>query len=270
MSLTPFTYEDQQVRVLDIDGEPEFVAPDVARILGYSEASAMTRTLDDDEKGLRIVQTLGGQQQVTTVTEAGLYSAILRSRVPTAKPFRRWVTHEVLPSIRKTGSYTTAPTPALTDDEIMHQALVISTQRVQALTATIEQQGARLALVEPKADAFDRWLSSNVDYPVAVVANALAGLGADMGRNRLFDWLEAARWIYRIPPKGQWHPRQEQIETRRLSVRLGKQLNTRSGEEFATYTVRITPKGAVEIGKRLGLLPEAVAAALDAETEAAA
>ena len=91
-----------------------------------------------------------------------------------------------------------------------------------------------------------------------------------MGRNRLFDWLEAARWIYRIPPKGQWHPRQEQIETHRLSVRLGKQLNTRSGEEFATYTVRITPKGAVEIGKRLGLLPEAVAAALDAETEAAA
>ena len=259
-TLVPFAYGDQSVRVLNLDGEPWFVLADLTRVLGLSQYR--TDRLDDALiRNHPILDSLGRTQQATIVSEPGMYEVVIRSDKPEAAAFRRWITSEVLPAIRRTGGYSV--TPQLTEDQIVHQALQITAQRVETLTA-------RLALVEPKATAFDQWLSSNVDYPVAVVANALAGLGADMGRNRLFDWLEAARWIYRIPPKGQWHPRQEQIETRRLSVRLGKQLNTRSGEEFATYTVRITPKGAVEIGKRLGLLPEAVAAALDAETEAAA
>ena len=95
-----------KIRVIDKDGIPWFVASDVSFILGFSEASAMTRNLDDDEKGLSNEQTLGGEQSVIIINESGLYSAILRSRKTEAKAFKKWVTSEVLPAIRKNGSYT--------------------------------------------------------------------------------------------------------------------------------------------------------------------
>jgi len=105
VQLLPFQFEALQVRVIDREGEAWFVASDVATALEYSEPSAMTRHLDDDEKGLSIVQTPGGNQDAIVINESGLYSAVLRSRKPEAKRFKRWVTHVVLPSIRKTGGY---------------------------------------------------------------------------------------------------------------------------------------------------------------------
>ena len=94
--------------VRDEDGEPMFVAGDVAKILGYGDATHMTRRLEDDEKGLRPVETPGGTQMANVITEPGLYSAILGSRVPEAKAFKRWVTHEVLPALRRDGGYMVA------------------------------------------------------------------------------------------------------------------------------------------------------------------
>lgn len=108
MNIIPFNFESQQIRVVEINNEPWFVATDIASILEYTEAAAMTRYLDDDEKGLSIVRTLGGEQSVSVINESGLYSAILRSRKPEAKAFKKWVTSDVLPSIRKTGSYSAA------------------------------------------------------------------------------------------------------------------------------------------------------------------
>lgn len=93
-----------QVRVVDVNGEPWFVARDVCDCLELDLASG-ARGLDDDEKGLHTMQTPGGQQEMSIVSEAGLYSLILRSRKPEAKAFKRWITHEVLPTIRKTGGY---------------------------------------------------------------------------------------------------------------------------------------------------------------------
>lgn len=93
-----------QVRVVDVNGEPWFVARDVCDYLELDLASG-ARGLDDDEKGLHTMQTPGGQQEMSIVSEAGLYSLILRSRKPEAKAFKRWITHEVLPAIRKTGGY---------------------------------------------------------------------------------------------------------------------------------------------------------------------
>ncbi|WP_447891393.1 BRO-N domain-containing protein [Pseudomonas atacamensis] len=104
-----FEFETQAVRVVSDDaGEAWFVASDIATVLEYRTASDMTRHLDDDEKGTRNVRTLGGEQEMTIINEAGLYSAILKSRKPAAKRFKRWVTHDVLPSLRKTGSYSLA------------------------------------------------------------------------------------------------------------------------------------------------------------------
>lgn len=95
-----------QVRSMMIDGEPWFVGRDVAEILGYKElAKAVRDKVDDDDKGVSVLDTPGGKQEIKIINEAGLYSLILSSKLPSAKDFKRWVTSEVLPTIRKTGSY---------------------------------------------------------------------------------------------------------------------------------------------------------------------
>lgn len=108
-NIVPFNFENHPVSVItDGNGEPWFVAKEVAAILDYSDAEAMTRRLDDDEKSNRQIVGLGsptGGKGITLINESGLYSAILGSTKPEAKPFKRWVTHDVLPSIRKTGKY---------------------------------------------------------------------------------------------------------------------------------------------------------------------
>ena len=116
---TIFNFRSTEVRTVTIDGEPWFVLSDVVDVLGFSRSRDSARMLDDDEKGAHIVRTPGGDQEVIIINESGVYSLALRSRKPEAKPFRKWVTSEVLPAIRKTGQYAaTAPqalaaTPAL-------------------------------------------------------------------------------------------------------------------------------------------------------------
>lgn len=123
-----FEFETLPVRVLSgDDGELWFVASDVSGALEYRDAGNMIRILDEDEKGTRIVSTLGGAQDMLIINEAGLYSAILRSRKPAAKRFKRWVTHEVLPSIRKTGGYQTGNKPNVT------QQIALSRHRLALL-----------------------------------------------------------------------------------------------------------------------------------------
>lgn len=104
-----FSFDGTAVRVVLMNGEPWWVASDLSTALEYGVASAMTRHLDDDEKGVSIVHTLGGDQEMLVINESGLYSAILRSRKQSAKRFKKWVTAEVLPSIRKHGAYMMPP-----------------------------------------------------------------------------------------------------------------------------------------------------------------
>lgn len=104
-NVVPFNFGKQQVRTLLISGEPWFVATDIAAALQYRDSFNMCRNLDDDEKGTQIVSTLGGAQEMLAINESGLYAAILRSRKQEAKLFKKWVTGEVLPAIRKTGRY---------------------------------------------------------------------------------------------------------------------------------------------------------------------
>ena len=98
-------YKENPVRIIEKDGEPWFVAKDVAVILGYRDAYTLVRRLDEDERGTRKVCTPSAEQEMTVINEAGLYNAILCSNKAEAKAFKRWVTHDVLPSIRKTGAY---------------------------------------------------------------------------------------------------------------------------------------------------------------------
>lgn len=152
-ALMPFTYEGAQLRTVVVDGEPEFVAADVCRILDHSNPSAAVSGLDDDERGLRNVETPSGVQQMVTVTEAGLYSLIIRSRKSEAKTFRRWITHEVLPAIRKTGRYSATPAfdpTTLTRREILTMALEAE-ERAEVAEAKVAELG-------PKADLADQYL----------------------------------------------------------------------------------------------------------------
>lgn len=133
--LTIFAYESSAVRTVVQDGEPWFAATDVAKILGYRNAPDMVRNLEDDEKGTQIVRTLGGDQELLTISESGMYAAIFKSRRAEARKFRKWVTAEVLPSIRKTGAYldphaAVSPAPTFLTGNPSHGAdLVVAADR---------------------------------------------------------------------------------------------------------------------------------------------
>jgi prophage antirepressor-like protein len=125
------------VRTVTIAGEPWWVAKDVCAILEISHGASSLRSLDDDEKGVHSMHTLGGDQDLTVINESGLYSLILRSRRPEAKVFKKWITAEVLPTIRQTGAYVT-PVAAQSLSAELAPAMAIIAQAIQALTGKSE------------------------------------------------------------------------------------------------------------------------------------
>ena len=192
--ITPFAYGDQQVRVVTgADGEPWFVAADIAKALGYSIAPAMVRSLADDEKGMQIVHTPGGDQKAAIISEAGLYSAVLRSKAPGAQAFKRWVTHEVLPTIRKRGGYLTpeAAEKALTDpDFIIRLATSLKEERAkrQAAEAQIEADAPHTR--------FGRTIAgTDGDLLVKQVADLITQGGRPISVVTLFKWLRTHGWL---------------------------------------------------------------------------
>ena len=150
-----------EVRTVEIDGEPWFVASDIAKALNYRMASDMTRRLDEEDKGTHKVSTLGGEQEMTVINESGLYSAILGSNLSTAKRFKRWVTSEVLPTIRKTGGYQMPQTYA----EAL-RALADKAEQAERLMIENEE-------MKPKAEFFDAVTDSKDAIPMADVAKVL-------------------------------------------------------------------------------------------------
>lgn len=112
-NLTIYQFEQNEVRMVQKGGEPWFVLSDLCKVLELSTPSRVSERLDRDEKGVSLIHTLGGAQKVTVVNESGMYAVILRSDKPQAKPFRKWITSEVLPSIRKTGKYEMKPSDDL-------------------------------------------------------------------------------------------------------------------------------------------------------------
>ncbi|MCG7285397.1 phage antirepressor KilAC domain-containing protein [Cellulomonas sp. ACRRI] len=176
--LIQHAFHGQAVRTItDEHGDPWFVATDVAKILGYAAAKDMTRRLDDDEKGGRSVPTPGGVQSVTVISEAGLYSSILGSRVDGAKAFKRWVTHELLPEVRRTGSYSLPK-----DYPSALRALAAEAETRAALQAKVEQDA-------PKVLFADAVATTSTDVLVSHLAVILKANGVDVGSTRLFGWL---------------------------------------------------------------------------------
>ena len=177
-------------------GEPWFVAKDVSVILGYRDAANMTRRLEEDEKGTRPVSTPGGEQQMAVITEPGLYSAILGSRVPEARAFKRWVTHEVLPALRRDGGYMVARDE--TPEQTMARAVLLAQQ-------TIDRQKSRIAGLEaeneemrPKALFADAVAASDGTCLIGEFAKMLRQNGVDIGQNRLFAMLREDGYLGKV------------------------------------------------------------------------
>lgn len=184
------------IRVSNEGGEPWFVASDVAKALGYRMASDMNRRLDDDEKGTRSMRTPGGRQELTVVNEPGLYNAVLGSKLPEAKAFKRWITHDVLPAIRKTGGYMAAK-PDETPEEIMARALLVANDTMKRQRERIEGLSAENAELRPKALFADAVAASDGTCLVGELAKMLRQNGVDIGQNRLFGWLRDNGWLGR-------------------------------------------------------------------------
>lgn len=182
------------VRVSTQDGEPWFVAKDVCDALGLGRQQDSTRYLDSDEKGECLVDTPYGKQTMVIVSEPGFYRLVMKSRKPEAKAFKRWVTHEVLPAIRKTGGYIAAK-PDETPEEIMARALLVANDTMNRQKARIDAMEAENAELRPKALFADAVAASDGTCLVGELAKMLRQNGVDIGQNRLFAWLRDNGWL---------------------------------------------------------------------------
>ena len=247
--LQHYEFNGTMVRTVLVDGEPCFIARDICTVLEIGNTSQAVASLDEDERG--VITNEGrvagfGPQSMTYVTEAGMYSLVLRSRKPEAKAFKRWVTHEVLPAIRRTGSYSVpAAVPALTEDEIVHQALQITAAKVEALES-------RVAELEPAATFAQTVLSAEGDISVGDAAKALANAGIKTGQNRLFSQLHAMGWVYRSLKDQAWRPVQTRIESGHLSVLPQSHYHPKTGElVLDPPQIRVTAHGLRLLAERL-------------------
>jgi len=179
-ALELFTYSGQQVRTVIVDGEPWFVATDVAAILDLGNVRTSLALLDDDEKGVRTVDTLGGPQSLGVVNEPGLYSLIIRSRKAEAKAFKRWLTHDVLPQIRQTGKYAGAEQVEYQIPKTYAAALELAFLQAKEL----EEKETLLLEAAPKIEAFDALMESDGNYSMESAAKILG-----LGRNTLYKRL---------------------------------------------------------------------------------
>ena len=247
-----FTNEEfGQIRAIELNGEPWFVGKDVAEVLGYeSPSAAVSKKVDPEDRGLSKMETPSGVQTMTVINESGLYSLILSSKLPNAKRFKRWVTAEVLPSIRRHGVYMT--------DNVLDRILGDPQFLFQVLSELHEEQIKRKALEQklimnaPKAQFADAVHEIGTTILVGELAKLLKQNGIETGQNRLYAWLRDHGYL--IGRKGIDYnmPTQKSLDMelfviRETVIRYG------DGSEKLRKTTRVTGKGQLYfIGLFLG------------------
>lgn len=232
--LKQFNFENNQVRTLLINDEPWFVGKDVAEILEYQNGSRdINRHVDEEDK--RKVMLFDGNQGKETIiiNESGLYSLILSSKMPNAKKFKHWVTSEVLPQIRKTGSYAT---PQLTGEELMAKALIEA-------KSVLERQNKQIIEMKPKALFADTVAASDSSILVGQEAKLISQSGCKMGQNRFFAWLRENGYLC---SKGENYnmPTQKSREMDLIEIKIRTVTNP-DGSVRETKTPVITGKGQI-------------------------
>lgn len=191
-----FDFKGASLRTLtDEAGEPWFVLKDCMSILDLGNPTETVKMFDEDEfSTAEVIDSIGRRQQAYIISEPGLYRLVMRSRKPEAKEFQRWVTHEVLPAIRKTGGYI--PTTDADDDmTILAKAVMIGQRTMEAQKQKIAEQQTRIVGLEPKARFADAVAASDGTCLVGELAKMLRQNGMDIGQNRLFRLLQADGYL---------------------------------------------------------------------------
>ena len=243
-------WENQEfgvLRVIDEDGEPWMVGKDVAIALGYTNPrKALADHVDVEDKrqgdGVTIRDSIGRAQAATLINESGLYSLVLSSKLPGAKRFRRWVTNEVLPSIRKDGGYIKTA-PGMTDADIMAKAILLAQK-------TIEGQKAQIAEMTPKALFADAVSASSTSILVGDLAKLIRQNGMDIGQNRLFDWLRNNGYLIRAKGMSWNMPTQRSMDMGLFEVKETS-ITHSDGHISVNKTVKVTGKGQIYFVNKL-------------------
>ena len=233
-----------EVRTIEKNGEPWFVAADVCKVLDLSNPTIAASRLDEDE---RAKFNLGRQGETTIVSEAGLYTLVLGSRKPEAKAFKRWITHEVIPTIRRHGAYATETTieSIIADPESgikLLQALKAEQERRKEAEAVAEAQ-------RPKALFADAVAASDNSILVGELAKILRQNGVETGQNRLFRWMRDNGYIMRYTNV----PTQYSMERGLMEEVKERAINNPDGSVRITQTIKVTGKGqAYFVNKFIG------------------
>lgn len=246
-----FKFEGAEVRVnTDENNNPWFVAKDVCDVLEITRHQNATRYLDEDEKGGCLVNTPSGEQKMTVVNEAGLYSLIMRSRKPEAKAFKRWVTHEVLPSIRKSGGYIAAKADE-TPEMIMARAIKLADETINRQKLQLEEKDKKIAEVnkqieenKPKVVFAESIAVAKTSILVGEMAKLIKqSTGVEIGQNRFFDYLRDKGYLH---SKGSQKnlPTQRSVNAGWFEVKEGTRINS-EGVSVITRTPKITGKGQI-------------------------
>lgn len=229
-----FNFENNQLRTLLINDEPWFFGKDVADILEYTNtAKAIRDHVDEEDKLTERIVLSGQNREVIFINESGLYSLVLSSKLPSAKRFKRWVTSEVLPQIRKTGSYAT---PQLTGEELMAKALIEA-------KSVLERQNKQIIEMKPKALFADTVAASDSSILVGQEAKLISQSGCKMGQNRFFAWLRENGYLC---SKGENYnmPTQKSREMDLIEIKIRTVTNP-DGSVRETKTPVITGKGQI-------------------------
>jgi len=230
-----FNFENNQLRTLLINDEPWFVGKDVAEILGYSNPrDALSKHVDSEDKNsVAIHDGNKGNPNLTIINESGVYALVFGSKLQSAKKFKHWVTSEVLPTLRKTGSYAT---PQLTGEELMAKALVEA-------KSVLERQNKQIIEMKPKALFADTVAASDSSILVGQEAKLISQSGCKMGQNRFFAWLRENGYLC---SKGENYnmPTQKSREMDLIEIKIRTVTNP-DGSVRETKTPVITGKGQI-------------------------
>ncbi len=225
-----------EVRTINKDGEPYFVGKDVAVILGYAKPlNALAAHVDEDDSLKQgLIDNLGRIQETIFINESGLYSLIMSSKLPQAKQFKRWVTSEVLPSIRKNGGYI-KDQETLTDEELIAKALVVAQNKIAEKDKQIEQ-------MKPKAIFADAVSASHTSILIGELAKILRQNGIEIGQNRLFSWLRDNGYLIKRRGTDYNMPTQTAMEKGLFEIKETV-ISHSDGHTSINKTTKVTGKG---------------------------
>lgn len=221
-----------EIRTVTVNDEPMFCLTDICKALEMSNPTMVAQRLDDDE---RTKLDLGRQGETNFITESGLYAVILRSDKPNARKFRKWVTSEVLPSIRKNGGYI-AGQENMTDDELMAKALMVAQNKIAERDKQIER-------MKPKEIFADAVSASETSILVGDLAKLISQNGYKIGQKRLFEWLRTNNFLIKCGSSRNM-PQQRFVEQGLFEVKESNIQNP-DGSVRITRTTKVTGKGQI-------------------------